>query len=476
MSSMQHIDLQLKKLLEGLIDRKIVPVKWQEQIRALKQAIVAHYVTLPEAAQRLLTAKGNTNYYECKAVVTYLEGSEEGKKTNFFGQYTSPILKAWMSIVKDYEVDNVYVAEAARMLQQSVLYELPALRKTIVQHDKQITDQIRKIADCHKSIAEAKRKLSHSCAELKIPGHDFRLELQALVYELPLLFRDVARVLSAEGLREASRYHAALQAFLFASSTAVNKSPRFHALDQLWAAASVGHDVPPIVASKMDQEVEVISWEAASPPAAATIDWDIPPADAAEIEWDITMDDSKVDEKVDPHAAMALTTQVDLLLQSDFRMRITNDLLELGGFLHQTAQRKVELKLEDVAFANQFHTAAPILAHQSLKTTEGYVTAVQDALRALGDKRLQELLLIKSSPRYLDRLVSNLELQLTKIDKLRLQIQSLQDKNAELQAATAATHIEIKSLTATTKALRSHVEVSLPPLFKGHRVRIVGAI
>lgn len=45
----------------------------------------------------------------------------------------------------------------------------PALKRTVQQHEKLITDNNRKIADYKKNIAESKQKLESTCQELGIP-------------------------------------------------------------------------------------------------------------------------------------------------------------------------------------------------------------------------------------------------------------------------------------------------------------------
>jgi hypothetical protein len=43
---------------------------------------------------------------------------------NFFGQYTNKIFKEWDDILKSYQHDNIFLAEAASILIQNVVYEM----------------------------------------------------------------------------------------------------------------------------------------------------------------------------------------------------------------------------------------------------------------------------------------------------------------------------------------------------------------
>ncbi|KAH9095951.1 hypothetical protein Ae201684P_010159 [Aphanomyces euteiches] len=467
-----QIDLHVKKLVESLIDRKIVPLKWQEQIRAIKESVMINFDNLPLEAKQLVESKENIHYFECKAVARFLENSDEGQARNFFGQYTSPLLKAWLAIVSTYEKNNVYAAEIARFLQQNALFDIPALKKSILKNEKHIADNNRKIAEHTKSIAEAKRKLAQSCADLRISGQDFRLELQALVYELPFLFRDIATLLCDDALAEVCRYHDDLQQYLFSSVPEGNK-PRFEALDALRNSSFDSSPVEQVVNAINFEEAVEIKWEdettSPNPGDDSGIDWGI--TESTDIEWDISTTNAPV------HCAPSSSgpsTKVELLLESQFRIRITNELIELRAFL---AQRKLELKSDDVAFANQFQICGPLLSQQSIKTIDKYISSVDSAIvLLLSDKRLQQLLLIKSSPRYLDRLVTQLEMQRLRSEKLTTQIRSLEDKNADLQATNAATHPQIKELVAKAKELQAQLETALSPLFKGNKVSIIGEI
>lgn len=43
-------------------------------------------------------------------------------------QYTSPVLKQWSALVRQYEKNNVFAAEAARIIAQNTAFEMYALR------------------------------------------------------------------------------------------------------------------------------------------------------------------------------------------------------------------------------------------------------------------------------------------------------------------------------------------------------------
>lgn len=70
------------------------------------------------------------NYFHCLKIIEILKETEANSK-NFFGSYGSQRMKDWQEIVRLYEKDNVYLAEAAQMLIRNANYEVPSLKKQI---------------------------------------------------------------------------------------------------------------------------------------------------------------------------------------------------------------------------------------------------------------------------------------------------------------------------------------------------------
>lgn len=64
-----------------------------------------------------------------------LEETEANSK-NFFGRYGSKRMKDWQEIIRLYEKDDVYLAEAAQMLIRNINYEIPSLKKQINKLDQ----------------------------------------------------------------------------------------------------------------------------------------------------------------------------------------------------------------------------------------------------------------------------------------------------------------------------------------------------
>ncbi|POM73268.1 Hypothetical protein PHPALM_9900 [Phytophthora palmivora] len=543
------IDIQYKQLVEALVDRRIVPHKWLEQHKQIRDAIAALYPELPLSSEQLSKFRTkrpsheDVNYFDCKFIFQCLEQSDEGAAKNFFGQYTSPVLKQWSALIRQYEKNNVFAAEAARIIAQNTAFEIPFLKKSIQQNEKQVADNNRKMADLTRSIAEYKRKLEVSCADMGIAGENFREELRRLPLELPSIFNAVAKSICSDQIADAIEYHQVLQSYLHdceipvvssvtesTSSSSSKKDKKnkkkgkkqteviatpenkmdepfelvvaphsfFDAIKELCNAS----DKMVETGTTMDFEAEAaeISWDISLDDSgtgdAGEIDWGIETVDSTEttatsndtpveIDWDITTSDvveplgevnsaEGVDIMEPVPNAIEMATRVGLLGESDFRTRVLNDLLELRAFLHQ---RLVELSGSDsVAFANQFQGSSPLLEQQSTGKIEEFHASVDQAITLLTSKRLQQLVLIKTSERYLDRHVASLEMLTKHMDKCSREIHSLEDKNVDLIDSTKNVQPQINALVVTTKKLKKELETVLPPLFKGYKVNVVGEV
>lgn len=63
----------------------------------------------------------------------------EADTKNLFGRYGSQRMKDWQEILRLYEKDNVYLAEAAQMLMRNVNYEVPSIKKQIQKLEQSLT-------------------------------------------------------------------------------------------------------------------------------------------------------------------------------------------------------------------------------------------------------------------------------------------------------------------------------------------------
>ncbi|KAK6046272.1 hypothetical protein COOONC_16224 [Cooperia oncophora] len=113
---------------------------------------------MPESEEILQLLQGSyINYFHCQRIIEILRETEKDSK-NFLGYYSSQRMKDWQEIESLYKRNNVYLAEAAQILQRLVQYEIPAQKKQITKAEQVLADSIKKEKDYGKQ-AEDGRKL-----------------------------------------------------------------------------------------------------------------------------------------------------------------------------------------------------------------------------------------------------------------------------------------------------------------------------
>lgn len=75
------------------------------------------------------------NYFHCLKIIEILKETEADTK-NLFGRYGSQRMKDWQDVVRSYEKENLYLAEAAQILVRNINYEIPGLKKQIAKEEQ----------------------------------------------------------------------------------------------------------------------------------------------------------------------------------------------------------------------------------------------------------------------------------------------------------------------------------------------------
>lgn len=140
-----------------------------------------------EGIKQLLTGS-NINYFHCLKIVEFLKETEKDSK-NFFGSYGSQRMKDWQQICKLYQGDNIYLAEAASILSQNVVYEGPGLKKAIAKCDTSEQECDKKEESIKRRINELELEYKKQCQELGISGEgSIKKEVIGLAKGLPELY------------------------------------------------------------------------------------------------------------------------------------------------------------------------------------------------------------------------------------------------------------------------------------------------
>ncbi|KAA8498179.1 CDK5 regulatory subunit-associated protein 3 [Porphyridium purpureum] len=183
------IDIQYTKLLDWLLDRKLVPRNYHVTLRRTREAL-AHVRELAaqesgitatneslagngqsnkaQAVRRLLAILGdeNVDYYTLRNEVLDLSGEAYGKEKDLFGRYKQEIPRALADIVKGLESENIFLAHGALILSRFADMVIPNLKKKVTKLQSTLSDSVRKQSELDVTIAQARNRLSEKMASL----------------------------------------------------------------------------------------------------------------------------------------------------------------------------------------------------------------------------------------------------------------------------------------------------------------------
>ena len=138
-------------MLGWLIDRGKISQGYNKQYAAIRARLadalksLPPYDTLAEYVKQALSNDTlpveNFHYFHAKRLLelcVQAVDSDPSKTTgkNLFNSYKDPDLAKWDSIVYDYERDNIFLGEAARILNANAEYEIPAIKDMLTQVEK----------------------------------------------------------------------------------------------------------------------------------------------------------------------------------------------------------------------------------------------------------------------------------------------------------------------------------------------------
>jgi hypothetical protein len=522
--------IPLPRPSDWLVDRKQLPRDWTEKLKNVK-------CLLQEGLWELETGGGEVadwvkgkessalHFYTCTQIMSLLEGAQQGRTKNIFGSYTSALLKLWDNILRSYRKENVYLGEAARLLATHTVYTCPSLQRRITGYEKQVEDCERRLSDYRQAIKEGNARYRAACEawgldveqmgmgreEKSLPPPQTGAEKEVwrslltrmAEKELPEALTAVEGELYAESIGKALDYYDRFRRFLHSQDrTEANSAAdeqkndkggrntcvvevegrledRFSTLCQARChrracsreqkkqslgaetgandqdARSMGGRIPADESSAQEGEKVGVNGSGASGHCSRVAGGHSCTSSA----WRTEGDNPKASPVGNPA----------------FRKALTNELLELEAFLQQ---RRLEVGDADHVLLVSTHCREAVggLLDNSKEAVEACLSQVQTALDAVQGKRLQQLLLLQSSPAYLDRVAASME-------QARRRLVNLEDRRREAEALRkdillklAQTVAEREATAAATIALKKKVEASLQELYNGRSIVITGGV
>lgn len=502
------IDIHLPKLVDWLVSRRHVQKDWQTEVQAVRIKINAAIQDMPEHPEVTRLLSGTyINYFHCLKIIEILKETEKDSK-NILGWYGSQRMKDWQEVVRMYEHNSIYLGEAAQLLARCVNYEVAGMRRLIAKGIQVQRECDNKVKEYTKGIAEARKKYLKVCKQIGITGDNVKQELLESLKTLPQEFEVIAE--ECRGLGPARQLYQDFVAFTVSGPHQPESLPILKFImehgntttyEWVYGEPPCSIEEPPLVVGAEEPqestgELEVdfgdsgvggidfgdasgaesggdaagggIDWGALAEGDAAAdgIDWGIGEVDEAAIQA-IEVEDSGVSGGV-ARGDEART----LLLNPKTRTQFTDELHELMGFLRQ---RATELESDDTIFSLSHFSSAPasIQSHtvESVRTMEGKVTAL---LGRLSTTRMQHLLLISCSPRYVDRLAESLQSKLAVCDKLAASQEAVKQRKADTVVEQQKLGPQLALIAERARELQGHIEKDISNRYKNRPVNIVG--
>ncbi|XP_052091242.1 CDK5 regulatory subunit-associated protein 3-like [Mytilus californianus] len=509
------IDIHYNKLLDWLINRRHCDQQWQKTAAQIREKINTAIQDMPPVTEITQLLQGSyINYFHCQQIVELLKDTDFGKK-NMIGQYSSQKMKDWMEIIKMYETDGVYLAETAQMMARNVNYEIPAMKKQISKCQQLQKECDRKEADYASKSTDLKKKYDSKCKELGIQGKKIKSELAALVEDLPKTFDKICD--STSGLTLATDFYKDFVQFL------TNEDPGENNLPMLKHIIKNGNTT-------------TYEWRTGTKPEKIdctklfidTTDEQDPLTDSADIDWgavgeagdgniadidfvdDINLDLSEItletggnvegtenqdaidfsvvepdkdsngidysDLVIVEHAEDGVAKGEDALSLLDnpkTRAMFLDDLLELEAFL---VQRLEEMKEEGNFLSSSQFQSAPSSLQVTRETVEGMLIKVKDIYSQLTTVKMHHLMLIRNSPRYVDRLRDDLKQILTLADKMTFHEKEMVVKKEEAIQEQTEIQPKLDMIIKKTKEVQKQMETEISKKYKDRNVNIMGEI
>ncbi|XP_077483736.1 CDK5 regulatory subunit-associated protein 3 [Amblyomma americanum] len=514
--SLLPIDIQTNKLLDWLISRRHCNKDWQEKALVVREKINAAIQDMPEVEEITnLLAGTYIHYFHCQRIVEILKDTEASTK-NLFGRYSSQRMKDWLEILRLYEKDNVYLAEAAQMIIRTVNYEVPALKRQITKCQQIQEESVKKEADYAKHAQDLRDRYQQECKQLGIKGECIKKELLSLLDELPGLFEGAVKALRK--VQPAIDLYRLFLGFTVPSSKA-DGSKAVPLLQFLISHGNVTtyqwrHGEPPEVVeetlpvlpvdidngSSEDQidfgDLDLGSGSCDSNATSPNGDFvhvgfgdgeeAIVVAGEDSISWEISVEADGTAasgaaqlaaEEESSHSGAKVARGADalsLLHNQETRTQFFNELEELECFL---AQWLSEMQLDGDALSASVLQQAP--AEVQLQTRESllaHLDVVRSCVSSLTTVRMQHLYQLHSSPKYVDRLVDQLQQKLYLSDKNLQSREAVATRRQEALEEQRQLQPKLELILAKIRQLQKQVQDDISKRYKGRPVNIMGGI
>lgn len=563
------LDINYAKLSEWLVDRKQVPSDFNRKLQAIQAKAAEAVRQLPPGFLGQFEGGEDVplDYFLAQAVLGKL--GETAEKT-FLGSYKGAAGE-WEKIVKAYEYNLMYVAEAAQTLARNADYEIPFLKKAAAKGQQQLADLERRKGEALKSAASAAAEYRQECQQLGVDSSNVRAGLRGLTAELPALVGAAVESLQAAPVTQAVEYYTAVvgqqqgQGQGSAAAAAAELLPVLSEVregrteapagDVATAAGGNGEDESSGTGLQVDWDLgaalEAVGGGAAAEDGAAAgggISWDLDAADLAtagadadsaeaagpvgiswevevevpaggadevtagsadvapvEVSWDIDISGEGETEQTEQAtqsggkdsgsgsaagqgsstvAAAAAgvaggtgQAQEDepaavrrLAEDAGYRARLLDDLFELRAFLMQRC-RELSGNSNELLVSS----ASEAVRHVSADMAGAMLAGVNAAIAQFSGDKLKQLIALRTSPRYLDRLAAGLQQKAGQEAKFQRAAAESDVRRGKVQRQLMSDSAKLAVLVKKTRQAKDGAEAALSAKL-GRRINIMGEV
>nr|CAH0110589.1 unnamed protein product [Daphnia galeata] len=491
------IDIQTSKLLDWVISRRHCTKTWPQQITLVREKINSAIQDMPEhkGITKLLTGT-YINYFHCLQIVEILKETEADTRS-LFGRYGSQRMKDWQEVVRLYEKDNVYLAEAAQILMRNVAYEIPGIKKSISKYEQVQHESEKKENECVKNAQDFRDKYKSLSNQLGIEGKNIKSELADLLHSLPDMYKEVAQ--HGRKTKEAAAFYRSFLGQIITGNSELACLPLLQYIIENGNTTVYEwrYGEPPL---RIEESVLITELEAPTTTDDAIdfgdaaidfggddveletgdIDWGqidmLPDAHEATIDFSTTEDAELgiVVQEAGVEGGVARDTEALTLLDyHKTRNLFIDDLVELEAFLKQRLNEMQATSKESKGFSfTQTHSSA----EKSTQQIEDMLSQVLSTIDAINRPKLKNLSLIRESPKYVDRVANSLQQHLKLADKMEANRVIIGERRRSAAAEQVRLQPTLKKLIERTKELQADIEKIISKKYNNRPVHITGGV
>ncbi|PAA54770.1 hypothetical protein BOX15_Mlig032907g3, partial [Macrostomum lignano] len=509
------IDIQSNKLTDWLVSRRICDRHWLRDAAEVRRRI-AQLAASDSLGQEGVSAElqaalrqPQIHYWHCDRIAEALKKLDSANKSFLFG-YSSAVIRELDAILKIYRRGSCYVADASRLLTKLVQEEAPLLKRQSERTRRRQAECERRKGELAASGAEARAKFAALCRQFglasaadsdssggqQLPLARVRAELIAQAEALPNWF-DGACMEAVRGLADALR----LYAEFLRQTGGAPESPLCPTLGYLLASGNTTQyefalGRPP---ARVEPFRMALPAEFDCPAAGdAAGDGDSTAGDdSGGIDFGDDIDFSAVDEAAgidfsgieiaDSEDQLGAATadageglegdgvargeQARSVLDTlDLRERLLDDLHELDAFYSRLGQELAD------------HSNCVSQAVLSASSAVGEIAAAEPGSRAraligqLTEPSRQHLMLTRSSPAYLSRLLQRFSSLRDQADKAAAASKLLEQRRRESEDEERDLEQQLAALRAQIKELKKLIESEISQRCDNRRVNIMGEV